>query len=343
MVRRYRIGFIKGDGIGPEIMDVALDIINEFLNNVELVELKAGYEFYRKYGRPFEEGLIDKIRKLDAVIKGPLTTLPGPKGYRSINVYLRQALGLYANVRPFTSYRGISRDEFNFVIIRENTEGLYSGVEGRFKDLAFTLRIITKEASRRICEFAFKYAIDGGYKLVTAVHKANILKESDGLFREVFFEVSQRYEGVKAEEMFVDAAAYNLIKNPKRFQVIVTPNLYGDILSDEAAGLVGSLGLCGSAQIGDDIAIFEPVHGSAPDIAGKGIANPIGQLTALSLMTNYLGRRFNDSKMIAFSKKLSKAIRYVVEESKVLTPDLGGNSSTKEVSDEIKRKLQELL
>lgn len=342
-MRRYRIGFIKGDGIGPEVMAVALSIINDFLDNIELVELKAGYEFYKRYGRPFEEELIDKIRKLDAVIKGPLTTLPGPKAYRSINVYLRQTLGLYANVRPFMSYRGISMDEFNFIIIRENTEGLYSGVEGRFKDLAFTLRIITGEVSRRICEFAFKYAKDEGYNLVTAVHKANVLKVSDGLFREIFFEVSQKYKGIRAEEMFVDAAAYNLVKNPRRFQVIVTPNLYGDILSDEAAGLVGSLGLCGSAQIGDDIAIFEPVHGSAPDIAGKGIANPIGQLIALSLMTNYLGKRFNDGRMIEFSKKLSKAIKNVLEERRVLTPDLGGSSSTKEIGNEIKKKLQDLL
>ncbi len=347
MVRRFRIGIVMGDGIGPEIMRATLSVLEELPVEMEFVELQAGYEYYRRTGKLLEEGFFDKARELHAILKAPLTTLPGPGTYRSINILIRQTLGLYANVRPFTSYRGISLGRFDFVVIRENTEGLYSGVEGRFGDQAFTLRIITRKACERIVRFAFNYAVRKRMDLVTCVHKANVLKESDGLFRNVFQEIAAEYPRVRTEEMHVDAAAYNLVKNPGRFRVIVTPNLYGDILSDEAAGLVGSLGLCGSAQIGDETGVFEPVHGSAPDIAGKGIANPLGQITAASLMLEYLGEKHNDEKAIVSSRILREAVRDVIEESRILTPDLGGSATTldvtREVIEKVKMKMYEAL
>ncbi len=335
MVRRFRIGIVMGDGIGPEIMRATLSVLEELPVEMEFLELQAGYEYYRRTGKLLEDEFFDRARELHAILKGPLTTLSGPGTYRSINILIRQTLGLYANVRPFTSYRGVSLGRFDFVVIRENTEGLYSGVEGRFGDQAFTLRIITRRACERIVRFAFNYAVRRRMELVTCVHKANVLKESDGLFRNVFQEIAAEYSSVRAEEMHVDAAAYNLVKNPGRFRVIVTPNLYGDILSDEAAGLVGSLGLCGSAQIGDEIGVFEPVHGSAPDIAGKGIANPLGQITAATLMLEYIGEKYNDVKAITFSRILRKAMREVVEENRTLTPDLGGSAGTLEVAREV--------
>jgi isocitrate dehydrogenase (NAD+) len=267
-------------------------------------------------------------------------TPPGSGTLRSINVYLRKSLDLYANIRPFTSYRGISLHEgFNFVIVRENTEGLYAGIEGRFKNQAFSVKAVSREGSERIVRLAVDYARSRGYRKLTVVHKANILKESDGLFREVFWEVVNGYEGLISEELFVDAAAYWMVKDPKRFQVIVTPNLYGDILSDLAAGLTGSLGLCGSAQIGEGVAVFEPVHGTAPDIAGKGVANPLSAIMSSALMLEYLGTRHSDPAALNASEKIRRAVKSLVEAGEVLTPDLGGSSRTSDVGDALVRKL----
>ncbi len=339
MARRYKIGLIRGDGVGPEITSVAIDILSQLLSSIEIVELNAGYEYYKRTGKPYEEDLFDKILELDAILKGPLTTPPGPGTFRSINVLLRQKLGLYANIRPFTSFRGVSRASFNFVIIRENTEGLYAGLEGRFKDTAFTVRVVSEEGSRRICEYAFNYALEEGFKRVTLVHKANILKETDGLFREVFYKIAKKYSRITADEILVDTAAYRLVREPWVFQVLVTPNLYGDILSDEAAGLVGSLGLCGSAQIGENIGVFEPVHGSAPDIAGKGLANPIGQVMASAYMLKYLGRKYSDVSLIKASQSLIRAAKIVIEEYRVLTQELGGDAGTRDVGEAIMKAL----
>ena len=343
MGRKYRIGVMPGDGVGPEVVGVAVRVLRELLPEAELVEIGAGYEFMKRTGKPLEDGALDVIRSVDAVIKGPLATPPGPGTIKSINVYLRRELGLYANVRPFRSFRGISLGEFDFVIVRENTEGLYSGVEGRAGDAAFAVRVVTRRGCERVVEFALSYAARRGYARVTAVHKANILKETDGLFREVFFDAARRYPGIRADEMYVDAAAYSLVRDPGSFGVIVTPNLYGDILSDEAAALVGSLGLCGSAQIGDDAAIFEPVHGTAPDIAGKRIANPAGELTALALMLEYMGERRGDRRLVAISRALSEAIRRVIEGRKALTPDLGGTSTTDSFGETVLSEVKTLL
>ncbi|MCD6323880.1 MAG: isocitrate/isopropylmalate dehydrogenase family protein, partial [Desulfurococcales archaeon] len=283
----YRVGVIRGDGVGPEVIPQALKALQAAYPDLEFVDIKAGYAYFKSTGRPIEEGGLDLIKSLDATIKGPLQTPPGPNTMRSINVFLRKELGLHTNVRPFTSYRGVSLHQgFEFVIFRENLEGLYSGIEGRIHNTAVSLKVVTAEETRKVVREALRYAEMKGLRRVTAIHKANILKESDGLFREVFWE-EVRGKRFEADELFVDAAAYWMVKDPVRFQALVTPNLYGDILSDLAAGITGSLGLCGSAQIGDDVAVFEPVHGTAPDIAGKGIANPISAVRAAALLLEY--------------------------------------------------------
>ncbi|MCD6341028.1 MAG: isocitrate/isopropylmalate dehydrogenase family protein [Desulfurococcales archaeon] len=343
MVRRYRVGVIEGDGVGPEVINAALKLLQVVNRDFELVRINAGYSYFRKSGKLLEDGAIEVIKSLDAVIKGSLTTLPAPGTFRSVNVLLRQELDLYANVRPFRSFRGISLRDLNFVIVRENTEGLYSGVEGRFRDVALSTKVVTKAGCERVIRYAFSYARAEGFRKVTAVHKANVLKVSDGLFREVFLEVAREFPGLVADEVFVDAAAYYMVKEPERFGVIVTLNLYGDILSDLAAGLVGSLGLCGSAQIGDSVAIFEPVHGSAPDIAGKGVANPVGAITSLSLMLKYLGVRCSDGCLLSTAKVIDEAVKKVIEGGRKLTPDLGGSSSTEEVATAILKEVESMM
>ncbi len=343
MARKYRIGVIEGDGIGPEIVGAALTLLDLVNADFDIVRIEAGLRRYRKEGIPISEEDVAVLKGLDATIKGPITTLPGRQGYRSVNVYLRKRLGLYANVRPFRSYRGLSLRDIDVVIVRENTEGLYSGIEWRVSSSAFSLRVITEEGSRKIVRFAFEYASSRRRSKVTAVHKANILKESDGLFREVFHEEAVRYPSIAHDEVFVDAAAYLLVKNPGRFDVIVTPNLYGDILSDLAAGVAGSLGLFASAQVGEDTAVFEPVHGTAPDIAGKGIANPTSAMKALAMMLDYLGTKHGDRYLTLASSAIEEGIKRVIEERRSLTPDIGGSASTNEFAAAVRAAVQELL
>ncbi len=343
MGRKYKITVIEGDGVGPEIVREAIRLLNEIGFNAEYVNIKAGLKYYEETGKTIEDNALELIKETDALIKGPIATPLGPGTYRSVNVWLRKQLGLYANVRPFRSYKGISLKDVNIVVIRENTEGAYSGVEEKIPDGAVTYRIITREATEKIVRFAFEYARKHSRKKITVVHKANILKETDGLFRNVFFEISKEYPDIIADEVIVDAAAYKLVKRPYLFDVMVTPNLYGDILSDLVAGVVGGLGLCGSAQIGDNYAAFEPVHGTAISVAGKGIANPIGEIKAAALMLNWLGERFRDTKLKRMYSIIEEAIRYTVEEAKVLPQDLGGSARTTEVTNTIILKAKEIL
>uniref|UniRef100_A0A7J3ZLG7 Isocitrate/isopropylmalate dehydrogenase family protein n=1 Tax=Fervidicoccus fontis TaxID=683846 RepID=A0A7J3ZLG7_9CREN len=336
MSKRYKICYMLGDGIGPEVMKAALSVLRELASHMEFVELRAGLEYYKRTGVLLEEQFFEKVKECDAVIKGPLQTPLGPGTHRSVNVMIRQELNLYANVRPFTSYKGVSLSTFDLTIIRENTEDLYVGIEGKFGNIAFSMKVISESGSRRIARFAFDYARSRGYKRVTVVHKANILKETDGLFRRVFFEEAEKFSDIKADEMIVDAAAYKLVKSPEEFQIILTPNLYGDILSDLAAGIVGSIGLCGSAQIGDNIAVFEPIHGTAPDIAGKNVANPIGGIIAAKLMLEYLALRYGDSKARNVACAIERGVRRVVESRVSLPRDLGGSANTQEVADAVK-------
>ncbi len=343
MGRKYKITVIEGDGVGPEIVREAIRLLNEIGFNAEYVNIKAGLKYYEETGKTIEDNALEIIKETDALIKGPIATPLGPGTYRSVNVWLRKQLGLYANVRPFRSYKGISLKDLNVVVIRENTEGAYSGVEEKIPEGAVTYRIITREATEKIVRFAFDYAKKHSRKKVTVVHKANILKETDGLFRNIFFEISKEYPDIVTDEVIVDAAAYKLVKRPYLFDVMVTPNLYGDILSDLVAGIVGGLGLCGSAQIGDNHAAFEPVHGTAISVAGKGIANPIGEIKAAALMLNWLGERFRDTKLKRMYGAIEEAIRYTVEEAKVLPQDLGGFTRTTEVTNTIILKAKEIL
>lgn len=341
MARRYRIGVLRGDGVGPEVVEAAIDLLNTLDLEITYVELEAGYNYYRKTGRPIEEDFFDKVRELDAILKGPLYTPPNDREFKSVNVLIRRELDLYANIRPFKSFENVSLKNFNIVIIRENTEDVYVGIEGRYRDKAISLRIITSEGSKRIARFAFNYAVQKGFRRVTVTHKANILKETDGLFREIFFTISREYPGIVADELIVDTAAYSIIRNPERIEVLLTPNLYGDILADLLAGMIGSLGLCGSAQIGDSIAVFEPVHGVALDIAGKGIANPVGEILSAKMMLEYLGWRYSDSRLTKLSEKIEKAVYTVVSKKRVWTPDLGGSSSIRDVVKAIEYSLKE--
>lgn len=327
---KYKIGIIYGDGIGPEVISSTLELLNELNFDAEYIEIKAGFNFYKISGKPIEESAFEKLEECDAILKGPIATLP-KSSYPSITLMLRKHFDLYVNFRPFINIINNKFPYFNFIIFRENTEGLYSGAEWRSNDLAITLQITSKKATERIVRYAINYAIKNNRKKITVVHKATVIKETDGLFREIFFNETQKYNSIKADEILVDSAAYQLIKNPEQFDILVTPNLYGDILSDLAAGLVGSLGLCGSANIGDTYALFEPVHGTASDIAGKGIANPIGAMLATSYLLDWLSEKRNNPKLKTLSKAIEKAI-IITLKSNNLTKDLGGNLNTNELT-----------
>lgn len=340
-MRRYKIAVIPGDGVGPEVVSETIRLLSEIGFNAEYIYINGGLKYYERTGKTIEDGALDVIREADATLKGPIATPIGSGTFTSVNVFLRRNLDLYANVRPFKSWRGISiRDDIDLVIIRENIEGLYSGIELNVGDLALALKITTRNETVRICRFAFNYARRNGRRKVTVVHKANILKEADGLFRQVFYEVSRDYPELECDEVIVDTAAYKLVKRPYEFEILVTPNLYGDILSDLVAGLVGGLGLCGSAQIGDRYAVFEPIHGAAWKYAGKGIANPIGEIVAATLMLKWLAEKRRDENIRTLADNIECAVRRVIEEKHVLTPDLGGNASTRRVIDEVIAELK---
>ena len=324
----YKIAVIPGDGIGRTVVPEAVRVLRSTDIKFEFQYMEVGYEVFRKVGASVPEDVLSKIKETQACLFGATTTPVGVAGYRSAIVTLRKALDLYANVRPVKSYPiQSSIKNVDLVIVRENTEGLYSGIEFELEDSAFTLRIITRRASGRIARFAFNLAMKRRKK-VTIVTKANVLRKTCGLFREASLLVAKDYPEVEVDELFVDVAAMNLVLKPQVFDVIVTPNLFGDILSDEAAGLVGGLGLAPSANIGDGYALFEPVHGSAPDIAGKGIANPMAAILSTKMMLDYLGED-------EWAERVENAVVTVLKEGKHLTPDLGGNSTTHEVTDAI--------
>ncbi len=313
----YDIAVIPGDGIGPEVMEVTLELLNILDVSLNFTEAHAGCECYDRTGTTIPEETIQIARQADATLFGAVTTVPGQ---RSGILALRKALDLYANIRPVKSYPGVPSvyGDLNMVIIRENTEGLYSGMEEETPEGATALRVITEQAAERICKFAFDYAKITGRGKVTAVHKANVLKKTDGIFKDTFYNVARNYQGIELDDRYVDA--------------IVTTNLFGDILSDEGAGLVGGLGLAPSANIGEKNGLFEPVHGSGPDIAGQGISNPSAMILSAVMMLNYL-------KENGEAQRLEKALSEVLNEAKRLTPDLGGNSKTADMAREIKGKL----
>ena len=319
---------IPGDGIGPEITAATLQVLDALGVQFTWDEQYGGMAAVEKAGTPLPNATLDSIRRTRLALKGPLTT-PVGGGYRSVNVALRQEFDLYANVRPTkTIVPGGRYENVDLVIIRENTEGLYVGIDHSFrvgddpKALVQAMSVMTREGCRRVCKYAFEYAKQHGRKKVTIVHKANILKATSGLFLETGRQIAKEYEGVVAsDDKIVDNAAMQLVIRPEQFDVIVTTNLFGDILSDEASGLVGGLGLAPGANIGVRAAIFEAVHGSAPDIAGQGIANPSAQMLAAAMMLDHIGET-------AAGNRLRRALEMALVKDNIRTKDLGGSATT---------------
>jgi isocitrate dehydrogenase (NAD+) len=330
---------IEGDGIGPEIMDATVRILDALGAPFEWHVCKAGMAGVKESGDPLPPAALDSIRKTSLALKGPLET-PIGGGYRSSNVRLREEFHLFANVRPaMTLIPGGRYENIDLVTIRENLEGMYVGFEHYIPvaddehAVAIGSGVNTRAGCRRIAKFAYDYAVNNGRKKVTIVHKANILKALTGLFLESAKDVGRAYEGrVKTEERIVDACAMQLVLNPWQFDVLVTTNLFGDILSDEVAGLVGGLGMAPGGNIGESAAIFEAVHGSAPDIAGKGIANPLALVLASAMMLNHVGRQ-------DLATRLRQAIDQTLNRDSVRTRDLGGSASTREFADALVRRV----
>ena len=324
---KRKITVIPGDGIGPSIIESAIQILTHAGCDFEYEYADAGLVALEKHGELLPQATLDLIEKNKVSLKGPLTT-PVGGGFTSINVSLRKKFNLYANVRPVISFKGTrSRyDNIDIITVRENTEGMYSGAGQKRSDdnkSAEAMSIITREGAERIVKFAFELARQEGRKKVTIIHKANILKSTSGLFLEVAREIASHYPDIQSEEMIVDAACMNLVMYPERFDVMVTTNLFGDILSDLCAGLVGGLGMAPGANIGDGAAIFEAVHGSAPDIAGKNIANPTSVILASIQMLEYLGMQDK-------AERIREAVRATIESGDRVTRDLGGTASTSE-------------
>ncbi|SHK48139.1 isocitrate/isopropylmalate dehydrogenase family protein [Paramaledivibacter caminithermalis] len=330
----YDITLIPGDGIGPEVIDSAKQVIEATEIDMNWDIVNAGADVYAKKGILVPDEVFKSIERNKMVLKGPITT-PIGCGFRSINVLLRKKYDLFANIRPVKKIKGIETPfkNIDLVIFRENTEGLYSGIEVKEQeDEARAIKVITKKASLRIIKEAFEYAQKNNKEKVAVVHKANIMKLADGLFLDCAREVAKSYPHIELQEVIVDNMCMQLVMNPSKYEVIVTTNLYGDILSDLCAGLVGGLGLVPGANIGRDMAIFEAVHGSAPDIAGKNIANPTAVILSGAMMLNYLGENKR-------SKLIVDAVERTIEEGKYVTVDLGGTASTTEMTKAIIQNL----
>jgi isocitrate dehydrogenase (NAD+) len=332
------VTLISGDGIGPSISSATVRILEAAGADIDWDPQYAGQAGVSKYGDPIPDATLDSIKRTRIALKGPLET-PVGEGFRSINVALRKTFDLYANVRPaHTIVKGGRFEDIDIVLVRENTEGLYVGIEHYIKigsdprAAAESVALITRVGSERIVRYAFDYAVKHGRKKVTLVHKANILKYSSGLFLDVGRMVAREYSSIEFQEMIVDATAMNLVLHPERFDVIVTTNLFGDILSDQISGLVGGLGLAPGANIGHGGAIFEAVHGTAPDIAGKGIANPSALVLAACMMLEYM----NEGER---ATRIRTALESTIREQKTVTRDLGGTASTDQFTDAVIARL----
>jgi isocitrate dehydrogenase (NAD+) len=333
----HKVTLIPGDGIGPELADATRRVLDASGVEFEWEVVEAGEAVMARHGTPLPDSVLASIQRNRVAIKGPITT-PVGEGFRSVNVTLRQALGLYANLRPARSIQGLKTryDDVDLVIVRENTEDLYAGIEHRVgRDAAESIKIITREASERIARFAFEYAVTNGRQKVTAVHKANIMKLSDGLFLEACRAVAADYEGrIEFEDRIVDNMCMQLVQKPDLYDVLVLPNLYGDIVSDLAAGLVGGLGVAPGANIGTEAAVFEAVHGSAPKYAGQNKANPTALILSGVLMLRHIGRP-------DVATRVEDALRAVVAEGRWTTYDLGGPAGTSEFTEAIIDRLDQ--
>jgi len=349
-MKKYNVTLIPGDGTGPELVDIVKKVIPYTGVEINWEEVEAGETALEKYGTVLPQEVLDSIKKNKVALKGPITT-PIGSGFRSVNVALRQELNLYACVRPCKIYPGVKTryENVDIVVIRENTEDLYAGVEFKqfsdeakyiinlskgkiLEDAAISIKPISITATKRIAEFAFNYAIKYNRKKITAVTKANIMKYTDGLFFEVCREVAKKYPQIEYEEKLVDNMCMQLVQKPEQYDVLLLPNLYGDIISDLCAGLIGGLGVAPGANYGDEYALFEAVHGSAPKYKGQNKVNPTALLLSAKLMLEYLGE-------VEAAKKLENAIAEVIKEGKVVTYDLGGNAKNYEMAEEIIRKL----
>lgn len=333
--RIHRATLIPGDGIGPEVTGAAVQVLEAAGIAMEWETVEAGAEVVQKYGTPVPEGVLDSIRKTRVALKGPIGT-PVGGGFRSANVTLRQSLGLFASVRPVRNLPGVASafDGVDLVVVRENTEGLYSGLEHQVAPgIVESLKIVTEAASLRIAEYAFRLAQREGRSEVCTVHKANILKLSDGLFLECARRVAKAYPEIDHRDIIVDNCAMQLVKDPSQFQVLLLENLYGDILSDLCAGLVGGLGVVPGANIGEDIAVFEAVHGSAPDIAGKRLANPTAVILSAVMMLRHLGED-------AAAAAIERAVFQALAEPGNRPGDLGGSAGTDEITRAVIERLE---
>ena len=332
------VTLIPGDGIGPELAEATRRVLDASGVKFDWEVLDAGEAVMAKEGTPLPQYVLDSILRNKVAIKGPITT-PVGEGFRSVNVALRQALGLYANLRPVRSIPGLKTryDGVDLVIVRENTEDLYAGIEHKVgPDAAESIKIITRAASERIARFGFDYAVANGRRKVTAVHKANIMKLSDGLFLESCRTVAAAYEGkIEFEDRIVDNMCMQLVQKPELYDVLVLPNLYGDIVSDLAAGLVGGLGVAPGANIGTEAAVFEAVHGSAPKYAGLNKANPTALMLSGVLLLRHIGEQ-------AAAQRVEDAVRAVIAEGRSVTYDLGGSAGTSEFADAIVARLESI-
>jgi isocitrate dehydrogenase (NAD+) len=327
----HRVTLIPGDGIGPELAEATTRVLDATGIAFEWESVVAGEAAIEEYGTPLPEHVLESVRRNHIALKGPITT-PVGGGFRSVNVALRQALDLYANLRPARSMKGLDLryDDVDLIIVRENTEDLYAGIEHMVgRDAAESIKIITRAASERIARYAFEYAVANGRRKVTAVHKANIMKLSDGLFLESCRTIAAEYDGrIEFEDRIVDNMCMQLVQKPELYDVLLLPNLYGDIVSDLAAGLVGGLGVAPGANIGLDGAVFEPVHGSAPKYAGLDKANPTAMILSGALMLRHLG--YPDQ-----ATDLEGAVRAIIAEGRQTTYDLGGSTGTAAFADAV--------
>ncbi len=347
---KHKVTLIPGDGTGPELVEIVKKVLPYTGVEIDWEEVEAGESALEKYGTVLPQEVLDSIKRNKVALKGPITT-PIGSGFRSVNVALRQELNLYACVRPCKIYPGVKTkyENVDIVVIRENTEDLYAGVEFKqfseeakyiiklsngkiFEDAAISIKPISITATKRIAEFAFKYAIKHNRKKITVVTKANIMKYTDGLFLEVCREVAQKYPQIEYEEKLVDNMCMQLVQKPEIYDVLLLPNLYGDIISDLCAGLVGGLGVAPGANFGDEYALFEAVHGSAPKYKGQNKVNPTALLLSAKLMLEHLGE-------IEAATRLENAIAEVIKEGRVVTYDLGGEAKNYEMADEIIKKL----
>jgi 3-isopropylmalate dehydrogenase len=341
-MRERKVAVIPGDGIGPEQTEATLKVLEalreKFGIDLAFTKVDAGDECFRRRGAALPQDTLESIRNSDAVLKGPVGEMA-----REVILPLRLAFKLYANIRPAKAYPGIAslRPDINLVIVRENTEDVYKGIEFEFDDTALAMRVITAAGSRNIADYAFRLArLRNEKRRVTTVHKANVMRITDGLFRRICQETSKSYPDITMNEMYVDAAAMNLIRNPQEFDVIVTTNMFGDILSDEAAQLVGGLGVAPSSNIGKDFALFEPVHGSAPDIAGRQVANPCSMILSSKMMLEYFGDRGGGGEWMNAANAIEEAFINTLK-SGFTTPDLGGKAKTMEVGEAMAKTILE--